>query len=296
MTWCSSTTAPGSGRSGTAPPVRPAWFMPLPSIAYRLARVAVGDGVATLTLRPVNALDVVAGHALLLAAGGVLVAEDGAPVTYSEDGGSRPSACFGGAPEAVATLRGAHLARQHGASAGAAFAAELAARGGGRGAGSCHRRHAGPADRRCARRGGGQAQPGTAGSGRRSRAGFRARIAGRRARRWRRPAAHGSAGHPRGRSGRCRARRCRARAVRIRWPARPPPPPSRRVWPGRGKMKCCVWPVSRADPALAGALRGAALGRQAFSPTRRARGADLPAGRAAGCARPAARGAVGRRR
>ncbi len=85
--------------------VAPGRFMPLPSIAYRLARVAVGDGVATLTLRPVNALDVVAGHALLLAAGGVLAAEDGVPVTYSENGESRPSACFGGAPAAVATLR-----------------------------------------------------------------------------------------------------------------------------------------------------------------------------------------------
>ncbi len=85
--------------------VAPGRFMPLPSIAYRLARLAVGDGIATLTLRPVNALDVVAGHALLLAAGGVLVAEDGVPVTYTELGESRPSACFGGAPAAVAALR-----------------------------------------------------------------------------------------------------------------------------------------------------------------------------------------------
>jgi ADP-ribosyl-[dinitrogen reductase] hydrolase len=92
---------------------RPVWnstactfarFMPLPSIAYRLARVAVGDGVATVTLRPVNAHDIVAGHALLTAAGGVLVAEDGMNVTYEEDGASRPFACFGGAPAAVATL------------------------------------------------------------------------------------------------------------------------------------------------------------------------------------------------
>jgi len=88
---------------GTA--VAPGRFMPLPSIAYRLARVAVGDGIATLTLRPVNALDIVAGHALLMAAGGVLVSEDGVPVTYSALGESRPSACFGGAPTAVATLR-----------------------------------------------------------------------------------------------------------------------------------------------------------------------------------------------
>ena len=88
---------------GTA--VAPGRFMPLPSIAYRLARVAVGDGIATLTLRPVQALDIVAGHALLLAAGGVLEAEDGTPVTYDELGHSRPSACFGGAPAAVAALR-----------------------------------------------------------------------------------------------------------------------------------------------------------------------------------------------
>ncbi len=84
----------------------PAGFMPLPSIAYRLARIAVGDGIATLTLRPVNALDIAAGHALLMAAGGVLVAEDGVPVTYNDLGESRPSACFGGAPRAVEVLRG----------------------------------------------------------------------------------------------------------------------------------------------------------------------------------------------
>jgi ADP-ribosyl-[dinitrogen reductase] hydrolase len=83
----------------------PARFMPLPSIAYRLARVAVGDGIATVTLRPVNAHDIAAGHALLTAAGGVLLTEDGLPVTYDEHGDSRPSACFGGAPEAVAVLR-----------------------------------------------------------------------------------------------------------------------------------------------------------------------------------------------
>jgi ADP-ribosyl-[dinitrogen reductase] hydrolase len=83
----------------------PARFMPLPSIAYRLARVAVGDGIATVTMRPVNAHDIAAGHALLTAAGGVLVAEDGMPVTYGEEGYSRPSACFGGAPAAVAMLR-----------------------------------------------------------------------------------------------------------------------------------------------------------------------------------------------
>ena len=84
----------------------PARFMPLPSIAYRLARVAVGDGIATVTLRPVNAHDIAAGHALLTAAGGVLVAEDGETVAYDSHGTSRPFACFGGAPAAVTALRG----------------------------------------------------------------------------------------------------------------------------------------------------------------------------------------------
>ena len=85
--------------------VAPGRFMPLPSIAYRLARVAVGDGLATVTLRPVNAHDVAAGHALLLAAGGVLTAEDGIPVVYDTAGQSRPFACIGGAPRVVETLR-----------------------------------------------------------------------------------------------------------------------------------------------------------------------------------------------
>ena len=88
--------------NGTA--CAPARFMPLPSIAYRLARVAVGDGIATVTLRPVAAHDIAAGHALLDAAGGVLLAEDGASVVYDTHGDCRPFACFGGAPKAVATL------------------------------------------------------------------------------------------------------------------------------------------------------------------------------------------------
>ena len=89
--------------SGTA--CAPGRFMPLPSIAYRLARVAVGDAVGTVTLRPVNAHDIAAGHALVGAAGGVLLAEDGVAVRYGVDGACRPFACFGGAAGAVATLR-----------------------------------------------------------------------------------------------------------------------------------------------------------------------------------------------
>ena len=101
---------------------RPVWnstacasarFMPLPSIAYRLARVAVGDGIATVTLRPVNAHDIAAGHALLTAAGGVLVAEDGVGGHLRRAWGQPPLCLFrrrsgGGGGTAVADM-----ARQH---------------------------------------------------------------------------------------------------------------------------------------------------------------------------------------
>ncbi|MEN1833816.1 inositol monophosphatase family protein [Pseudomonas lijiangensis] len=60
----------------------PAAFYAMPSIAYRLAKVAAGDGVSGLSLYPVSAHDVVAGHALLIGAKGVLVDEEGAPVQY----------------------------------------------------------------------------------------------------------------------------------------------------------------------------------------------------------------------
>ena len=88
--------------SGTA--VAPARFVSLPSIAYRLARVAAGDGVATLSLSAPGGLDYAAGHALLRCAGGVLLNEDGQEVTYSSDGASSVRHCFGGAPEAAREL------------------------------------------------------------------------------------------------------------------------------------------------------------------------------------------------
>ena len=51
-------------RSHRAPPLQPARFISMPSIAYRLARVAAGDGVATLSLGAPAGLDYAAGHAL----------------------------------------------------------------------------------------------------------------------------------------------------------------------------------------------------------------------------------------
>ena len=84
--------------------VAPARFISLPSIAYRLARVAVGDGVAAVSLNAPGGLDYAGGHALLRGAGGVLLDEEGGEVTYGRDGASQVAHCFGGAPRAVRTL------------------------------------------------------------------------------------------------------------------------------------------------------------------------------------------------
>lgn len=84
----------------------PAKFTPMPSIAYRLALAAAGDAIAGVSLVPVGAHDVVAGHALLLGAQGVLLNQDGDPITYSSQTGfSKVSTrCFGGSPQACDQL------------------------------------------------------------------------------------------------------------------------------------------------------------------------------------------------
>ena len=84
--------------------VAPARFASLPSIAYRLARVAVGDGVAAVSLNSPGGLDYAGGHALLRGAGGVLLDETGRDVTYSREGASQVAGCFGGAPKAARAL------------------------------------------------------------------------------------------------------------------------------------------------------------------------------------------------
>ncbi|HCL4366283.1 TPA: inositol monophosphatase [Pseudomonas aeruginosa] len=84
----------------------PASFVPMPSIAYRLALAAAGDAVAGVSLVPVGAHDVVAGHALLIGAQGVLLNQDGNSVTYSAQAklSQVSSRCFGGAPKACEEL------------------------------------------------------------------------------------------------------------------------------------------------------------------------------------------------
>lgn len=91
---------------GNAQAVAPARFVALPSIAYRLARVAVGDGVAAVSLNSPCGWDYAAGHALLRGAGGVLLEEASREVTYGVDGRSRTRWCFGGAPAAARALAG----------------------------------------------------------------------------------------------------------------------------------------------------------------------------------------------
>jgi fructose-1,6-bisphosphatase/inositol monophosphatase family enzyme/ADP-ribosylglycohydrolase len=83
----------------------PARFRALPSIAYRLALAAAGEGAAAMSLHTPGDWDYGGGHALLRGAGGVFVNERGQPVTYAPDGASRTQRCYGGAPAVVAELR-----------------------------------------------------------------------------------------------------------------------------------------------------------------------------------------------
>ncbi|MGH7078222.1 MAG: inositol monophosphatase family protein [Acetobacteraceae bacterium] len=85
--------------------VAPARFIALPSIAYRLARVAVGDGVATATWNTLSPYDIAGGHALVAAAGGVMLDQQGVPVRYAANGEGRIDRLFAGAPAAANLLR-----------------------------------------------------------------------------------------------------------------------------------------------------------------------------------------------
>lgn len=95
----------------------PARFVAIPSLAYRLARVAVGDGVAAVSLGGRAGWDYAAGHALLRGAGGTLLDESGNEIVYSSDGESEcGQRCFGGAPAAVAELNGRNWDAVHSAT------------------------------------------------------------------------------------------------------------------------------------------------------------------------------------
>ncbi|MFG0724026.1 inositol monophosphatase family protein [Pseudomonas sp. GLN_6] len=84
----------------------PGRFVAMPSIAYRLARVAAGDGVAGVSLVQVSAHDVVAGHALLKGAGGMLLNQDGEEISYVAEAQMKTVShrCFGGSPAICRSL------------------------------------------------------------------------------------------------------------------------------------------------------------------------------------------------
>lgn len=82
----------------------PARFRPMPSIAYRLALAAGGDGTVGTSFKGAGDWDYAAGHALLRATGADLFDQDGAATSYSPAGESRSRACFGGPASVVAQL------------------------------------------------------------------------------------------------------------------------------------------------------------------------------------------------
>jgi ADP-ribosylglycohydrolase/fructose-1,6-bisphosphatase/inositol monophosphatase family enzyme len=84
--------------------VEPARYIACPSIAYRMARVAAGDGVATVSTHAVNEYDVAAGMALIRAAGGISLDAGGRAIVLTGRADNRVSGIFAGAPEAAARL------------------------------------------------------------------------------------------------------------------------------------------------------------------------------------------------
>jgi ADP-ribosyl-[dinitrogen reductase] hydrolase len=101
IVWVSAAAAPKP--FANADLCAPARFVSMASVAYRLARVAAGDGVCGVSLAGVGAHDVAGAHALLRGAKGMLLNELGAPLNY-EDLESVCEYCFGGAPGPAAEL------------------------------------------------------------------------------------------------------------------------------------------------------------------------------------------------
>jgi ADP-ribosylglycohydrolase/fructose-1,6-bisphosphatase/inositol monophosphatase family enzyme len=84
--------------------VQPARYVAMPSIAYRMARVAAGDGVATVSVHDVAEYDIAAGMALLRGAGGEAVDFNGDAIVLEGNAERRVHGCFAGAPAAAREL------------------------------------------------------------------------------------------------------------------------------------------------------------------------------------------------
>ena len=82
----------------------PARYIAMPSIAYRLARIAAGDGIATLSIHPVSEYDIAAGLALVRAAGGVVLNAEQEEIALQGTPDAKVSGCFAGAREAAQQL------------------------------------------------------------------------------------------------------------------------------------------------------------------------------------------------
>ncbi len=102
LVWANASSALRPGTYARA--VRPARYVAMPSIAYRLARVAAGDGAAAMTSHGVNEYDIAAGAALIRGAGGVLLDAAGAELVLAGDPTRRVSGCFAGGPAAALQL------------------------------------------------------------------------------------------------------------------------------------------------------------------------------------------------
>jgi ADP-ribosylglycohydrolase/fructose-1,6-bisphosphatase/inositol monophosphatase family enzyme len=84
--------------------VAPARYRTVPSIAHRLALVAVGEAAAASSLFGPKSWDYGGGHALVRAAGGLLVDQAGREVGYGPDGDSVCESAFAGAGEVAVAL------------------------------------------------------------------------------------------------------------------------------------------------------------------------------------------------
>jgi ADP-ribosylglycohydrolase/fructose-1,6-bisphosphatase/inositol monophosphatase family enzyme len=91
--------------------VAPARYIAMPSVAYRMARIAAGDGVATVSLHAVNEYDIAAGLALISAANGVVLDAEGRDIVLQGNIASRVSGVFAGAPQAARQLAKVDWAR-----------------------------------------------------------------------------------------------------------------------------------------------------------------------------------------
>jgi ADP-ribosylglycohydrolase len=84
--------------------IHPYRYIGSPSIAYRLALAAAGDGAVAVSWHNPGDWDFGAGHALVRGAGGVFLNDKGQEISYTPDGESRVQRCFGGDEHVVRDL------------------------------------------------------------------------------------------------------------------------------------------------------------------------------------------------